>query len=553
MWSREQRLTEKSIAQRFRRVSPGIATLAISLWVVVLCNGPFWRTLWNIQGGLSGTTLLKFGAAFVIAILVTNLLLTLLAFPWIGKPLLALVTIASAVTLYFMDSYGVMIDKVMLQNVLETHPEEVRELMSWRLALYALLLGGVPVAWLAWADIAYARWWKEILNKALHLTLMALGLGAVLFLFYKDFASVVRNHGEVRNLLIPANYLGAANGLLRAKARAPRALQIVGEDAHKGPRWSGSGKPTLTVLVVGETARAANFSLGGYARKTNPQLEKEDIVYFSNVLACGTSTASSLPCMFSDVGRERFSANDAINREGLLDVLVHAGLNVMWLDNNSGCKGICDRVGSEDLSRPQASPFCRSDECYDEILLQGLQERLDRADRDLVVVLHQKGSHGPAYYLRVPEAFKLFRPVCGSNQLEKCPREEIVNAFDNTIVYTDHVLAKTIALLRQNAARFDTAMLYVSDHGESLGESGGVYLHGLPYAMAPIEQKHVPMLAWLSEGFRARFHIDQSCLASKRHEAYSHDHLFHSMLGLLDIQTRVYRPELDLFHGCRRD
>lgn len=534
-------------------MSPAFATLAISLWVVVLCNGPFWRTLWKIQDGLSGATLLKFGAAFVIAILVTNLLLTVLAFPWIGKPLLALVTITSAVTLYFMDSYGVMIDKVMLQNVLETHPQEVGELMSWRLALYALLLGGVPVAWLTWADIAYARWWKEILKKALLLALMALGLGAILFVFYKDFASVVRNHGEVRNLLIPANYLGAANGLLRAKARAPRALQTVGEDAHKGPRWSGASKPTLTVLVVGETARAANFSLGGYARKTNPQLEKEDIVYFSNVLSCGTSTASSLPCMFSDVGRERFSADAAVNREGMLDVLARAGLKVMWRDNNSGCKGICDRVGWEDLSRPQGSPLCRSDECFDEILLQGLQERLERTAGDLVVVMHQHGSHGPAYYLRVPEAFKVFRPVCSTNQLERCPREEIVNAFDNTIVYTDHVLAKTIALLRQNAARFDTAMLYVSDHGESLGEGGGVYLHGLPYAMAPIEQKHVPMLAWFSQGFRSRFHIDQACLESKRHDAYSHDHLFHSMLGLLDIQTRAYRPELDLFRVCRRD
>ena len=546
-------MTEKSIAQRFRRVTPAIATLAISLWVVVLCNGPFWRTLWKIQGGMSGTTLLNLCAAFLISVLVTNLLLTLMAFPWIGKPLLALVLLTSAVTVYFMDSYGVMIDKVMLQNVLESNPAEAGELLSWRMAGYAVLLGGVPAVWLAWAEVAYSRWWKELLKKTLLLTFMALGLGATLFLFYKDFASVVRNHGEVRNLLTPANYLGAANGLLRAKASAPRALQIVGEDARKGPRWPASGKPTVTVLVLGETARAANFSLGGYARKTNPQLEKEDIVYFSNVLSCGTSTASSVPCMFSDVGRERFGADAAINREGLLDVLTRAGLAVLWRDNNSGCKGICDRVEVEDRSRPRPSAFCRADECYDEVLLEGLQERLDRADRDLVVVLHQKGSHGPAYYLRVPEAFKVFRPVCGSNQLEKCPREEIVNAFDNTIVYTDHVLAKTIALLRQNSARFDTALLYVSDHGESLGESGGVYLHGLPYAMAPIEQKHVPMLVWLSEGFRARFHIDQACLAAKRHEAYSHDNLFHSMLGLLDIQTRAYRPELDLFRACRRD
>jgi lipid A ethanolaminephosphotransferase len=256
--------------------------------------------------------------------------------------------------------------------------------------------------------------------------------------------------------------------------------------------------------------------------------------------------------MFSNLGRADFDADRAAHGEGLLDVFAHAGFAVLWRDNNTGCKGICDRVAGEDVTKRQPSAFCRADECYDEILLEGLQERLDRTNHDLVIVLHQLGSHGPAYYLRVPEPFKVFGPACASKQLEKCSREEIVNAYDNTILYTDHVLAKTIALLRRNANRFDAALLYVSDHGESLGENGGLYLHGLPYALAPIEQTHVPMLAWLSEGFRARFKIDQACLHAKRQAALSHDNLFHSMLGLLDIQTRVYQPERDLFAGCRR-
>lgn len=538
--------------RRLGRVSPAFATLAISLWLVVFCNASLWRALWRIEGGLSWASLGFLAAVFLFAVLLFDFLLTLLAFPWVGKPLLMLVLAVSAVTAYFMDGYGVMIDFVMLQNILEANTREVTELLSWWMAGYLVLLAGVPALWLAWTQIAYARWWKELLQKALGLTAIALALVAVVFLSYKDFASVIRNHGEVRYLLTPANYLGAANGYLRAKARVPRTLQMLGEDARKGPRWTATGKTTLTIIVLGETARAANFSLNGYARKTNPRLEKEDIVYFSNVLSCGTSTASSLPCMFSDLGREGFGADQANHREGLLDVFAHAGFSVLWRDNNTGCKGICARVATEDLSRPQPSAFCRADECYDEILLQGLQERLDRTQQDLVIVLHQLGSHGPAYHLRVPEDFKAFGPGCGSNQLEKCSREEIVNAYDNTILYTDHVLAKTIALLRSNASRFDTAMLYVSDHGESLGENGGIYLHGLPYAIAPVEQKHVPMLGWFSEGFRARFHIDQACLEAKRHAAFSHDNLFHSMLGLLDIQTRVYRPERDLFAGCRR-
>jgi lipid A ethanolaminephosphotransferase len=167
-------------------------------------------------------------------------------------------------------------------------------------------------------------------------------------------------------------------------------------------------------------------------------------------------------------------------------------------------------------------------------------------------VLHQKGSHGPSYYLRYPKQFEGFRPVCRTNQLENCTPEQIVNAYDNSIVYTDHMLARTITLLKAQSARFDTALLYVSDHGESLGEDGGVYLHGLPWAIAPAEQKQVPMLLWLSDGFRSRFGIDRNCLEARRHDAWSHDNLFHSVLGLLDVATTAYRPDLDILHGCTR-
>src|SRR5258706_4905566 len=114
------------------------------------------------------------------------------------------------------------------------------------------------------------------------------------------------------------------------------------------------------------------------------------------------------------------------------------------------------------------------------------------------------------------------------------------------------MLSKTIDLLKKNAAGFDTALLYASDHGESLGEDGGLYLHGLPWSIAPAEQKRVPMLLWLSEGFRARFRIDRACLQGRARDAWSHDNLFHSVLGLLDIRTTAYRPDLDLFRGCRR-
>jgi lipid A ethanolaminephosphotransferase len=439
----------------------------------------------------------------------------------------------------------------MMRNVIESDVHEAGELLSWKMAAYVGLLGVLPSLWVARVEIAYGYWWRELLAKSALILVTACCLGAILFVNYKDYASLLRNHMELKHLLTPTNYLGSIRQVLKEKFERPAQIQKVGEDAHKGPAWTVAGKKTLTVIVVGETARAANFSLGGYARPTNPELKKLDAIYFTNVQSCGTSTAESLPCMFSDLGRKGFSADRSGRREGLLDVLARAGFGVSWRDNNSGCKGTCARTGMEDVSALRRPGLC-GDECYDEVLLDGLPAFLQRADRDLVVVLHQKGSHGPSYYLRYPARFEVFSPVCRTNQLENCTPQQIVNAYDNSIVYTDHMLAQTIDLLKKQSARFDTALLYVSDHGESLGEHGGVYLHGLPWSIAPEEQKQVPMLAWLSDGFRARFGIDRACVEGRRHEPWSHDNLFHSVLGMLDIQTSAYRADLDIFHGCRR-
>jgi lipid A ethanolaminephosphotransferase len=254
--------------------------------------------------------------------------------------------------------------------------------------------------------------------------------------------------------------------------------------------------------------------------------------------------------MFLDVGRSEFSDTLARRRENLLDALQRAGFDVLWRDNNSGCKGLCDRVPNEDLTRAALPAICGGGECYDEVLLAGLQDKLDAFKRDAVVVLHMKGSHGPAYHLRYPPAFEHFKPVCRDAQFDRCDRADIVNAYDNTLRYTDHVISGAIELLRTNAKRFDTSLIYVSDHGESLGERG-LYLHGVPYALAPTEQTHVPLLMWFSEEAGTRFGIDLACLREKQAAALSHDNLYHSILGLLDVQTRLYRPGQDIFRSCR--
>jgi lipid A ethanolaminephosphotransferase len=308
-------------------------------------------------------------------------------------------------------------------------------------------------------------------------------------------------------------------------------------------------------MVVGETARAANFSLNGYSRLTNPELAQvPGLLNFGNMHSCGTATAVSLPCLFSGLGRAHYTQRSAQGQEGLLDVLRHAGIEVLWRDNNSGCKGVCDRVASEDVSVPlRGDPLCNDEECFDEILLRGLRQRIHDSRKDMVIVLHQKGSHGPAYWKRYPASFNRFGPACETSDLAKCSQTSIVAAYDNTMLYTDHVLARAIALLELSGREdgVDTAMMYFSDHGESLGENN-LYLHGAPYFIAPEEQRHVPFMLWLSEGFRHRFKLDQTCLNARTGQQFNHDYIFHSTLGMLNISTAVYNPGLDLFNACRR-
>jgi lipid A ethanolaminephosphotransferase len=324
-----------------------------------------------------------------------------------------------------------------------------------------------------------------------------------------------------------------------------------GEDARKGPAWSERPGRTLTILVIGETARAANFSLNGYQRETNPLLSKvPDLINYTKVVSCGTATAQSLPCMFSGLGRTSQSLR-TIQRDGLLQILQRAGFSVLWRENQGGCAGVCKGVPMELLERAGTRALFELGESRDENLVKGLQEKIDAMQGDAVIVLHMMGSHGPAYYKRYPAEFERFQPACKESQFSRCERSQIINGYDNTIVYTDYVLSQVIELLRLNDSRgLPSAMLYLSDHGESLGENN-LYLHGLPYAIAPDVQKQVPMLLWLSPRLQANFRVDAACLENRRHEPVSHDNFFHSVLGLLDVETKEYRRDLDIFAGCR--
>ena len=324
---------------------------------------------------------------------------------------------------------------------------------------------------------------------------------------------------------------------------------MIAADASRAGGAVAGHRPKLLVLAIGETVRSANFGLSGYARDTTPELRALDLVSYPRVQACGTSTEVSVPCMFAPVGRRDYDEERIHREQSLLHVLDRVGFKVHWLDNQSGCKGVCDGLPNERIAGDADPALCDGERCLDAVLLPRLAA-VAAEPGDMVVVLHLLGNHGPAYFRRYPDEFRRFRPTCDSGELSECSDAEIVNAYDNAILYTDHVLAAMIAYLQGLADR-DTALIYVSDHGESLGENG-IYLHGLPYAIAPAVQREVPMLMWLSDGLLETTGVDESCLRAGASGDVAHDHLFHSILGLLDVTTTVREPSLDLFAGCRR-
>ena len=165
--------------------------------------------------------------------------------------------------------------------------------------------------------------------------------------------------------------------------------------------------------------------------------------------------------------------------------------------------------------------------------------------------MHQAGSHGPTYYKRYPQEFGIFKPVCNTEKLNECTKEEIVNTYDNTILYTSQNLADILALLQNDYPQYNSVLFYVSDHGESLGEYN-VYLHSAPYVIAPKEQKHIPFFMWADDSTLSSLRIDKHCLNTAKNEAISQDSVFHTLLGIGGISAEEYKQQLDLANKCKK-
>lgn len=477
-------------------------------------------------------------------------LFNLTVWPRVGKPLVMVLMILSAASDYALQKLGVVIDSDMIRNLVETNLREASDYFVLPAFIYVLFLGILPAVAVMFTKINYAPLGKELRRRGLYILLGLLAVGISAAGTYKEYASFGRNNREVRYYINTFNYIQAVARFYKRSAEARRHFVILDGTPRTEP--AADGKQRVVVLLVGETARAANFSLYGYDRNTNPLLStRNDIITFRHVRSCGTATAFSLPCMFSAMPRKQFDSTDAKYTQNLADIAKAAGWNVFWKDNDDGCKRVCDRVENADAKDGNKQPWCFGDYCHDDILLDGLEERLQSAPGDKLIILHMMGSHGPSYYQRYPEKFKRFAPTCDTADLHDCTREQIINTYDNTIVYTDYIISSIIDILKRHP-ELESSMLYVSDHGESLGENN-IYLHGLPYAIAPEEQKTVPMILWMSQNTEKALGENMSCLQkSAAEDDFSHDNYFHSVLRLLHIKTKTYNGSLDVFSKCSK-
>ena len=538
--------------------SAAVVVLWLSLYLVLTTNWPLWNELARI-GGAPSTYMTTIVVMSLLTLCGSAAMLSLTAWSRWMKPLWLAVVVLAAVVQHYMLEYRVVMDPTMIANALQTDPNEARDLLSWRMAFNVGVVV-LPAAWLLWrVRVApmgiLSKLWR---NVALLLLSVVVALGAAVSM-NRELAPLMRNNVHLRYMMNPIATLYSTGSLLIKPLfkRSGKLIPITAGTAL-GASYAAQTKPPLFVVVVGETARADHFALNGYARDTTPELAKRGVLSYRDVHSCGTNTLASVPCMFSPLGKQGYESRKD-DYENLVDVLQAAGLAVFWLDNQAGCKDVCTRVPNasafDGLDAATKKALCDGDECLDDVMLKGLDERIaalpvERRAKGIVLVMHQMGSHGPAYYKRSAADVKRFLPECKTNALAECGHAELMNVYDNSIVQTDRFLGQTIDWLKAQSKQYDPAMLYVSDHGESLGEYG-LFLHGVPYSFAPEAQKHVPMVTWFSEGMSERRKLSRSCMEAGLDAPLTHDNLYHTVLGVMDVTTPTYKPALDALASCR--
>ncbi|MBB5204829.1 lipid A ethanolaminephosphotransferase [Inhella inkyongensis] len=532
---------------RFRaELSPESLLLLFSLYWALAANRPVWGA---VHQGLGAGRLLG-----VVALLA--LIHYLVLAPWmavrVSRPLLLALSAVAALGSYFTQSLGVVLDPAMMRNLMRTDWREARELVGpGLLGHVAVLLLPVVLVLVQVRPVRSRTGWAGMRRRLGWWLTALLGALVLLWVLFQPLSGLMRMNKGLRYQMLPVAPLWSLPRSVwqdMKEAQAPR--QPIGLDAKAGPTWAAAQRPRVLVWVVGETVRAANWGAytlpEGGVRDTAPLTGIEpQWLRFPRMTTCGTDTETSLPCMFAPTGRRAYDEAQIRGQESLLHVLQRAGVQTEWWDAQSGCKGVCAEL-------PQRRLDCG--ELCDRELFAGLAPKLQAIRQSgpgtHLLVLHMLGNHGPSYYRRYGSEHARFQPACQSDDLGRCSQAEIRNAYDNALLATDALLADALKQLRALQGEMDVALLFTPDHGESLGEKG-LFLHGMPFSFAPREQTEVPMLFWLSEGWRATRGWSADCLSRlPKGSAPQHDHLFHTALNLLDVRTALYEPTWDLLQPC---
>lgn len=539
-----------------RKFTPKVSflslTLLLSLYFTFVINFPILLHFYRILHALPAFSI---GFALTIPVVLfaaLNFVFTPFTFRPLLKPFFIVILPVSALASYAMFKYQIIFDRGMIENIVETQQSEASSYLNISVVIWFLLTGVLPAVLLLFTQVRYEKSALRRLGvRLLSMVLSLLVIASVAGVYYKDYASVGRSNRTLNLEIVPTNYLYSAFQYYNHRYFTHTGpFQKIGDDAKLEQR--PGQKPTLLFLVIGETARAQNQSSNGYAKATNEFTAKvPDVIYFSRTRSCGTATAVSVPCMFSNMKREDFDNNRARNSEGVLDIVQKAGVSVFWKDNDEGCKGVCDRVPNIIISTAKDGKNCDGDTCYDMALLNNIDDVIKNDGKNTLIGLHLIGSHGPTYFKRYPPEFRTFMPDCPRSDIENCSREQLINTYDNTLRYTDYVVSHIIDKAKQYQDKYNVAVIYLSDHGESLGENG-LYLHGTPYGIAPAEQTHVPMLFWLSSGYVNANDINLQCLKDKGANAeVSQDNLFHTVLDAMNVKTTELDPQLDILRDCK--
>ena len=536
-----------------REINLSFLIIIVALYLVATANFGFFSQVLSIYplstniGFIMSITGLLFGLMW--------LLNQLLCCRPIAKPVLIAMVMIAAVCGYFTDAYGTIFDTNMLINSIQTDQGEAMGLMSLSFFIRVFLLGVMPAVIIAKLNIKRLPLRRALWQRALTL-IFSIALVAICLLPFGDqYATFFRQHKIVRSYANPITPIYSVIKLgtdYVEELRRPDTLILHATDAKRITPTIGTtaAKPKLMVFVVGETVRADHIGLNGYKRDTMPLLaDQPDIYSFKKATSCGTSTAYSVPCMFSYANRENYDSKSTDYSENVLDTLNKQGVNVIWRDNNSSSKGVADRVTFEDYKTANVNPKC-DEECRDIGMLNGFDALVksdagvtsDASAKDTLILLHQMGNHGPAYYKRYLKEFEEYKPVCMTNELSKCDDQSVINGYDNAIRYTDYFLNNVINTLKKYEQNYDVVMVYISDHGESLGENN-IYLNGMPYAIAPDAQKQVPVIIWSPTSNN----IDKSSLVSMIDQPVSHDFITPTLLSFFGIATKEIKGSPTFF------